>query len=186
MNKFLRHFNTITKHKLVVGYYCIKCGQTKRGLLHDNSKYSLTEFKSSAKYFQGNSSPIDAEKAAIGYSFAWQHHKGHNPHHWEYWIDNVGTKKNTPIRMPYNYLIEMLCDWIGAGKVYSKEKWNQAEPYNFFMTKESNMILDKETKKVVILLLEVIRDYGLDVFCDLCKHPIKSSILYKYKIEDIK
>ena len=58
----------------------------------DLSKYGITEFCSSAKYFQGNRSPIDAEKEETGYSLAWQHHKGHNPHHWEYWIDNIDRK----------------------------------------------------------------------------------------------
>ena len=111
-NKYIRHFKTITKHKYYVMKFCFKCGFYKRGLLHDLSKYGKTEFCSSARYFQGTSSPIDAEKNEKGYSLAWQHHKGHNPHHWEYWIDNVGTYKNTPCKIPYEYVVEMICDWF--------------------------------------------------------------------------
>ena len=92
MNKYIKHFITITKHKFYVMKFCFKCGLYKHGLLHDLSKYGKTEFFSSAKYFQGTSSPIDAEKNEKGYSLAWQHHKGHNPHHWEYWIDNFVRK----------------------------------------------------------------------------------------------
>ena len=60
IEKYLKHFKTITKHKFYVMKFCFKCGKFKRGLLHDLSKYGITEFCSSAKYFQGTSSPIDA------------------------------------------------------------------------------------------------------------------------------
>ena len=62
-----KHFKTISKHKQIVMINCIKAGQIKRGLLHDNSKFSPTEFFSSVKYYQGNRSPIDAEKEDKGY-----------------------------------------------------------------------------------------------------------------------
>ena len=114
--KIFKHFKTILKHKIIVGTLCIRCGFIWRGLMHDNSKFSPIEFFSGAKYYQGTGSPINAEKKALGYSRGWQHHKGRNPHHWEYWIDNVGTRANDPIKMPFKYVIEMLCDYIGAGK----------------------------------------------------------------------
>ena len=163
MNKYWKHFKTIGKHKILVGYYCCKCGQIKRGLMHDNSKFGPTEFFSSAKYFQGTGSPIDKEKAEKGYSLAWQHHKGHNPHHWEWWIDNIGTRKNTPLKVPFPYVVEMLCDWIGAGKTYSKEKWTQAEPYEYYQKVRDERIIHPKTEKVIMYLLEVIRDYGLKI-----------------------
>ena len=62
------HLKTICKHKAIVCLECIKCGFIWRGLMHDNSKFCLTEFLPSAKYFQGS---IDAEKEQCGYSLAW-------------------------------------------------------------------------------------------------------------------
>lgn len=180
MNKYLAHLKTITKHKILVGYYCCKCGQVKRGLMHDNSKFGLTEFFTSAKYFQGNISPIDKEKAEKGYSIAWQHHKGHNPHHWEWWIDSLGNRKNTPLKVEWPYLIEMICDWIGAGKVYSKETWTQAEPYNYYMKVRNSRIINPETEEVIIYLLEIIKDCGISAFCYIVKHPEKSKVLSDY------
>lgn len=70
MNKYIAHFRTIAKHKLLVMKFCFKCGLIWRGLMHDNSKFGPTEFWASAKYWQGNRSPIDAEKEACGYSLA--------------------------------------------------------------------------------------------------------------------
>ena len=164
MNKYIKHFITITKHKYYVGKFCFKCGFYKRGLLHDLSKYGKTEFCSSAKYFQGNRSPIDAEKEDIGYSLAWQHHKGHNPHHWEYWIDNIGTKANNPIKVPYKYVIEMICDWIGAGKVYSKEKWNQHEPLAYYLKVRDSRIIHPDTEALILDFLTIIDEKGLKEF----------------------
>ena len=66
---------------------CFRVGLYKQGLLHDLSKYSWTEFRVGAKYFQGNYSPNNAEKADKGLSLSWLHHKGRNKHHFEYWID---------------------------------------------------------------------------------------------------
>lgn len=164
MNKYWQHFKTITKHRWVVMKNCFRCGLYWRGLVHDLSKYGFTEFFSSARYFQGSRSPIDAEKEAIGYSLAWQHHKGHNPHHWEYWIDNLGTKENTPLKIPYVYVIEMICDWIGAGQVYSKETWTQHEPLAFYKKVRKSRIIHPDTEKLILTFLKTIDKQGLEAF----------------------
>lgn len=171
--KYIKHFKTITKHKYYVMKFCFKCGFYKRGLLHDLSKYGKTEFCSSARYFQGNSSPIDAEKIEKGYSIAWQHHKGHNPHHWEYWIDNIGTYKNTPCKIPYEFVIEMICDWLGAGIVYSKQNPNYNEPYieplEYYNKCKKERIFHEETQKLIEYLLNVIAEKGINEFCKQTK-----------------
>lgn len=126
-----KHFCTITKHKIHVMDACFRAGLFWRGLMHDVSKYSPTEFLPSARYFQGDSSPINAEKTQKGYSAAWQHHKGHNPHHYEYWLDNLDVG-GTPLIIPYKYAVEMVCDFIGAGKAYNKSKWTISEPLSYW------------------------------------------------------
>ena len=85
INNFIGHLKTIIVHKYWVFYYACKLGIPIQGLLHDMSKFSPIEFWESVKYYQGGkSSPINACKADKGYSLAWQHHKGRNPHHYEY------------------------------------------------------------------------------------------------------
>ena len=107
VQKMYKHFKTILKHKVIVCMECIKCGLIWRGLMHDNSKFGYTEFLASAKYFQGNKSPIEKEKEITGYSLAWQHHKGHNPHHWEYWVDFDKKGQVIAEKIPYKYVVEM-------------------------------------------------------------------------------
>ena len=111
----LGHTRNIITHKWWVFYYACRLGIPFRGFMHDWSKFSPVEFFESVKYYQGSSSPIPACKEANGYSLAWQHHKGHNPHHYEYWIDNVDNG-GTPIKMPYKYVLEMIADYLAAGK----------------------------------------------------------------------
>ena len=94
----VKHFKIVTIHRWYVFLNCCKAGMPIRGLCHDLSKYSKTEFNESVKYFQGNRSPIDACKEEKGYSMAWMHHKGRNPHHYEYWQDNFD-KGGQPIQM---------------------------------------------------------------------------------------
>jgi hypothetical protein len=141
--------------------------------MHDLSKFGPTEFFSSARYFQGDSSPIDAEKKDKGYSLAWQHHKGHNPHHWEYWIDNIGTYKNTPCKIPYDYVIEMVCDWLGAGIVYSgqKPKYNEpySEPLEYYKKCKAERIFHPETKCMIEGMLGIIAHGGINDFCEVAK-----------------
>ena len=170
---YLNHLKTISKHKYYVAKFCFKCGFYWRGITHDLSKYGITEFCSSARYFSGKRSPIDAEKDAIGYSMAWQHHKGHNPHHWEYWIDNIGTKENKPIKIPYKYVIEMICDWLGAGIVYSKQQVNfdkpYAEPLEYYNKHLKERIFHEETQKLIEYYLHIVKEEGINAFCEEVK-----------------
>ena len=123
-----KHFKTICIHKYWVSYYCNIAGLSKwQAFKHDLSKFSYIEFSESVKYYTGNRSPIDNCKEINGYSLAWQHHKGRNPHHYEYWMDNFD-KGATPIRMPYKYAVEMLCDSLAAGVTYSK---NSGKSFTF-------------------------------------------------------
>lgn len=161
--KCYKHFKTITRHKYEVMKACFKIGLYWQGITHDLSKYGLSEFISSAKYFQGNSSPIDAEKSAKGYSFAWLHHIGRNPHHWEYWIDNLA-KGGEPTKIPYKYCMEYICDLIGAGKIYKKENkiWTKEEPEKFFKSKlnKKEIILHPQIQEFLIVVFEAFSDIG--------------------------
>lgn len=134
--KAFKHFKTITYHKFLVMQGCFKVGLYYQGIMHDLSKYMPSEFLVGAKYYQGNRSPNNAEREAIGYSSAWLHHKGRNRHHFEYWID-YSTREieggMAPAPMPVKYVIEMFMDRIAASKVYQKENYNDAKPLEYFL-----------------------------------------------------
>ena len=134
------HFKKICKHKYYVGKYCWKIDLYWQGIVHDLSKFSPIEFFESVKYYQGNRSPIDACKEKKGYSKGWQHHKGRNPHQYEYWIDNLDHGGEALI-MPREYAFEMICDYIGAGKAYMGKNFTYAKEYQWWQEKKNKPLM---------------------------------------------
>lgn len=134
-----KHFAKICKHKYWVGKYCFKAGIPWRGIKHDFSKFSPVEFWESVKYYQGDSSPIDACKKENGWSKAWQHHKGRNDHHYEYWQDDFDHGGH-PILMPKECAIEMFCDYLGAGRAYQGKNFTYNGEYQWWLKKRENPI----------------------------------------------
>lgn len=153
---YWKHLKTITKHKWYVMKACFEVGLYWQGIVHDLSKYSITEFFASAKYFQGNKSPVDAEKIETGYSLAWQNHKGKNKHHWQYWTD-FKDGELIIIPMPPKYLAEMLCDWVGAGKAYNKGNWTIDTFKAWYQHDKDNMVLHTLTRSYIELLMENVK-----------------------------
>ena len=117
IKKFFGHLKTVLTHKRWVFYYASRLGYTWRGLVHDMSKFSPTEFFESVRYWTGKRSPILVAKEKTGISYAWLHHRGVNKHHYEYWIDKLN-EGGVPHKMPFKYVVEMVCDWLGACRAY--------------------------------------------------------------------
>ena len=155
----VNHFKTVCIHKYWVFYYAYKCGIVWRGLKHDLSKFSYTEFSESIKYYTGTGSPIDKCKKINGVSYAWLHHKGRNDHHYEYWQDNFDNGGN-PVKMPYKCVLEMLCDYLAAGRAYQKDKFTYKSEFKWFINKISNNIaMDLRTKVFIYTSLEHLACY---------------------------
>jgi hypothetical protein len=134
IQKFFGHLKTVTKHKYWVWYYMHKCGKGWRGLWHDMSKFSPIEFWESVKYYSGTRSQIDACKEDKGISMAWMHHKGCNPHHYEYWQDNFD-HGGEPKEMPWKYKVEMICDYLAAGRAYMGKNFSYQAEYEWWLKK---------------------------------------------------
>lgn len=159
--KALEHFKTITYHKFLVMQGCFKVGLYYQGIMHDMSKYMPSEFVVGAVYYQGNRSPNNAEREAIGYSSAWLHHKGRNKHHFEYWIDYSAVEIKggmAPAPMPVRYVIEMFMDRVAASKVYEKENYDDTKPLSYFMRGKDCMMHEKTKRQLMILLRMLARD----------------------------
>lgn len=170
--KLKGHTKTVIDHKKEV-YKCMKdCGHPIQGLLHDMSKFSPIEFFESVKYFTGTRSPIENAKEVKGYSDAWLHHKGKNKHHSQYWIDN-SWGKTTPQEIPWKYLLELICDGIGAGKVYSKnrgETWSQETPLKYWYDRDQTSYYHPNTRKKLEWYYSQIATYGWEYVADRIKH----------------
>lgn len=119
---YLQYLKYIIRHKYYVMIECFKYGLYWRGLIHDISKFLPSEFFPYVKYFYINER---FEKYKIEYNkieddkkfnYAWLFHIKRNPHHWQHWVLLEDEGNIIPLDMPYKYIIEMICDWIGASK----------------------------------------------------------------------
>lgn len=139
IKNIIGHFRNVIIHKYWVYHYGRKLNIDKWQLLkHDLSKFSPIEFKESVLYFKGESSPIPECKKCNGYSKAWQHHKGRNPHHYEYWTDNYDNGTTT-IPMPYKYVMEMIADWMAAGRTYMGHSFTFAGQVDWWNRKKETL-----------------------------------------------
>lgn len=125
--KHLKYLSYVLRHKWYVFVECCKLGIPWRGIVHDLSKFSPTEWFPYVETFYGKKpSPRDTtgayDPSKVGGSFdlAWLHHQHHNPHHWQWWVLRGDSDAQKILPMPVTYAKEMLADWRGAGRAQGK------------------------------------------------------------------
>ncbi len=184
------HFKTITRHKIEVMKNCFRVGLYWQGICHDMSKYSPTEFIPGAIYYQGDRSPNNAEREETGLSKAWIHHKGRNKHHYEYWTDySVTAKRGTMVGvvMPRRYIAEMLCDRVGASKIYNGDHYSEAFPLCYLLQGIDALLMHEQTKNELVFLLCMLKEHGEDyTFRYIKRKYLKGAKVPKMDIEKIK
>jgi len=150
MNKYIKYLKYLLRHKYFVMLECFKVGLYWQGIIHDMSKFLLSEFIPYANFFNGD---IKKGRNGTGYykptdtgdkafDFAWLLHQKRNKHHWQWWIipeDGGGVKI---FDMPEKYLKEMLCDWKGAGKAQN----SKSTVREWYDMNKSKMQLSQNTK----------------------------------------
>ena len=88
------------------------------------------------------------------FKVAWLHHQRRNKHHWEYWLQHKSDAQggSLAMEMPWDEVLEMLCDWHGAGKAKGLEaSWE--DTYAWFENNGGKMHLHPTTRKRVGVLL---------------------------------
>lgn len=134
-------------------------------LIHDQSKTEPDEYEAYDAYFYGEKTP-EVEEA---FKRAWLLHIHRNPHHWQYWVlinDDPG-EGEICLEMPYNYIIEMICDWWA----FSWHKGNLSEIFNWYDEHSAYIKLAPKTREIVEDILWDIRGrLGYNV---LAHHGIK-------------
>lgn len=175
IKKIFGHLRTILIHKYWVLHYMSGVGFFWRGLIHDMSKFSPEEFFESVRYWTGVRSPIVVAKEYAGISYAWLHHKGRNKHHYEYWIDKLD-QGGIPYKIPYKYVIEMVCDWFAAARSYGNVDAEEvyAKEYDWWCAKNKTVKIRKSTKDMIDKILWNFREYYKSYLCTAKKDGSKN------------
>ena len=132
---------------------------------HDQSKNEPDEYEAYDAYFYGEKTP-EVEEA---FNRAWLLHIHRNPHHWQHWvlINDDPNEGEICLEMPYNYIIEMICDWWA----FSWSKGNLSEIFNWYDEHSAYIKLAPKTREIVEDILWELRGrLGYNV---LAHHGIK-------------
>ena len=171
--KAWQHLKTITHHKWLVLQGCFRIGLYWQGITHDLSKYSPTEFRAGAKYYQGTRSPNAAEREDKGYSEAWMHHKGRNRHHYEYWTDmNRQTRNYDSVQMPRKYLAEMVMDRRAACMTYQGKNYKDDSALIYLERSREKDLMHPETVKQLRYILTMLAEEGEEKTFDYLKNSV--------------
>ena len=133
---------------------------------HDSSKSNDDEYKAYDAYFYGNNRSYEVVEE---FKQAWLRHIHRNPHHWQYWVLNNDDPDEGEIilDMPYNYIIEMICDWWS----FSWQKGDLSEIFNWYDEHSDYIKLSPKTRRTVEDILEQMRNrLGLNT---LAHHGVK-------------
>lgn len=133
---------------------------------HDRSKYIPDEYDAYDVYFYGKEKTPEVEK---NFQLAWLQHIHRNPHHWQYWvlIHDDPDEGETIMEMPYNYIIEMICDWWA----FSWNKGDLSEIFSWYEEHAAYIKLAPGARAIVEDILWELR--GRLGFNTLAHHGIK-------------
>lgn len=133
-----------------------------RLMVHDVSKLRPSELFSYAAYFYTKVESVECGRARAlfglpelappgtmikdHFNVSWLKHQRRNDHHWQYWLlkeDDGGDA--LPLSMPVPAVLEMVADWLGAGRAITG-KW---DAQGWYAKNKQNIVLRGETRELV-------------------------------------
>ena len=120
---------------------------------HDQSKNDPDEYEAYDAYFYGNNRSYNVVE---NYRRAWLLHIHRNPHHWQHWvlINDDPKEGEVALEMPYDYILEMICDWWS----FSWQQEKPSEIFSWYDEHSAYMKLAPNTRKTVEDILGLIWD----------------------------
>lgn len=143
---------------------------------HDASKSKPDEYEAYDAYFYGGNRSYAVVQA---FQRAWLLHIHRNPHHWQHWVlinDDPG-EGEVLLEMPYNYIIEMICDWWA----FSWAEGDLSEIFSWYDEHKDYIKLNPKTRETVEDILWELR--GRLGFNVLAHHGVKGQ---KWGVRNIK
>ena len=77
--------------------------------------------------------------------------------------------------MPMRYVAEMFCDRVAASKVYLKEKYTDASPYEYLMKGLPDVMMHPDTLAELEKMLLVLKDEGENAAFRYVRQRLKES-----------
>lgn len=150
MKRYWQYFKYIVRHK----WFVLIAGRNFgisfwRAIWHDMSKFRLSEWSAYAQTFY-KSDGTKQYNETDAFNRAWLLHQRRNPHHWQYWVLRMDSGEELPIEIPLKYVLEMIADWMGAGRAITGT-WDYA---TWYQNNQHKIILHDNTRKLVERIIE--------------------------------
>lgn len=153
MFKHYKYLKYIIKHKWFVLFYGIKLKVPLWLLIiHDWSKFLPSEWFPYVNYFYIEG--VCLEKLNT-FNLAWLKHQNRQPHHWQYWLLTFDSGHTIPQQIPDKYVREMVADWCGAGRMWSKK----LEVKEWYLVNKDKIQLHPATRLLVEKLIEELIEH---------------------------
>lgn len=142
--RYWRHILKLLRHKWHVGAALWSHGLYWRAIKHDWTKWVPPEWRAYVDRTEGDR--VGRPVRGPFYDRTLLHHYRSNSHHWQHWvlIENDGTVR--PLEMPYDDAVEMVCDWIGAGRSYERTnvtKWWRANRARIMLHTNTRRLVER-------------------------------------------
>lgn len=148
----MRHWNYlryVLRHKWFVFVVSVRIGAPLwLALIHDASKFRPSEWLPYARTFYAPDGS-NQYKETPAFAQAWNDHQKRNGHHWQRWLITWDRGTTEPLPMPRRYVLEMVADWMGAGRAITG-KWEAREWYD---KNKATIQLHPETRQMVEAIL---------------------------------
>ena len=118
---------------------------------HDASKTDPEEYYPYDDYFYNRKSSR-SYMVVEDFHEAFLKHLHKNPHHWQHWVlipDSSGEPQKA-IFMPYNYVLEMVCDWFS----FSLKSGKIDEIFDFYLERKSHIVLHHSSRQFLEFILD--------------------------------
>ena len=136
------------RHKIFVLLAALKISNSPLiwwlAIIHDWSKFRPSEWFPYARtfYHPDGSKKYDPTNE---FEYAWNAHQKRNKHHYQYWMLTLDRGETILLPMPKRYMIEMLADWMGAGRAING-KWDVK---NWYYKNRDNIHLNSKTRTTI-------------------------------------
>lgn len=120
---------------------------------HDKSKDLADEYSAYDAYFYGGNRSFEVVQ---DFRNAWLRHIHRNEHHWQHWvlINDDPNEGEIIMDMPYNCIIEMICDWWAFS--WNKEKLD--EIFGWYDEHKDYIKLSAKTRSTVESILNKMKE----------------------------
>lgn len=153
----------VLRHKYYVARECFKYGLIWEGIIHDWSKFTISEWFPYVDNFYLNPPKKEEQKegyfqtpTGTNFDYAWLYHQRRNPHHWQYWLLVQDENPTIFLEMPKKFAIEMVCDWTGAGLAQGKP-----DIVAWYNKNKEKIKLHHKTRELVEIYLGITLEHEL-------------------------